>query len=99
MDEHSAMPPAPETPFSSARGNPCAQRISTFQQNDGGMQSLFGLNQVYFVGLIDVLQLYNVKKKMEHGVKMFRFKRKDISAVEPRLYFDRFMAFAETLVD
>lgn len=87
--------------FAYARENGVAHRINAFQQDDGGMKSSFnfGLNHVYFMGLIDVLQLYNVKKKMEHGVKMFRFKRNEISSVDPGLYFDRFMQFAETLVD
>lgn len=47
----------------------------------------------YYFSIIDILQEWNLKKKLERFVKIF-FKRLDpqgISAMEPRAYQDRFM--------
>ncbi|XP_062025683.1 phosphatidylinositol 4-phosphate 5-kinase 8 [Rosa rugosa] len=50
---------------------------------------------VLYMGIIDILQEYNVKKKLEHTYKSLRFDPLTISAVEPTLYAKRFINFLE----
>lgn len=61
---------------------------STSITNKGGRG-----NEIYFLGVIDILQKYNIRKKAENFVKSFTFDHTQISAVHPRLYADRFMKF------
>ncbi|KAF3793458.1 Phosphatidylinositol 4-phosphate 5-kinase 9 [Nymphaea thermarum] len=69
-----------------------AKRISKQYKND-----LF--HEVYDVviclGIIDILQAYNMKKKLEHAVKSLQFDSCSISAVDPKLYASRFKKFIE----
>lgn len=56
--------------------------------------------ETYFIGIIDILQEYNTKKKLEHVYKA-QILRKDptkISAVNPVVYGDRFLDFMITQV-
>jgi 1-phosphatidylinositol-4-phosphate 5-kinase len=48
---------------------------------------------LYYMGIIDILQEYNMKKKGEHFFKSFRFNADDISAVNSRKYGNRFIDF------
>ncbi|XP_031743775.1 phosphatidylinositol 4-phosphate 5-kinase 8 isoform X7 [Cucumis sativus] len=50
---------------------------------------------VLYMGIIDILQEYNVMKKLEHAYKSFRFDPVSISVVEPHLYATRFISFLE----
>ncbi|CAL2236346.1 unnamed protein product [Prunus armeniaca] len=50
---------------------------------------------VLYMGIIDILQEYNVKKKVEHAYKSLQFDPQSISAVEPKLYAKRFINFLE----
>ncbi|XP_030459126.1 phosphatidylinositol 4-phosphate 5-kinase 8-like isoform X1 [Syzygium oleosum] len=50
---------------------------------------------VLYMGIIDILQEYNLKKKMEHAYKSLQFDPLSISAVEPKLYAKRFISFLE----
>ncbi|XP_008449413.1 phosphatidylinositol 4-phosphate 5-kinase 7-like isoform X2 [Cucumis melo] len=50
---------------------------------------------VLYMGIIDILQEYNVVKKLEHAYKSFRFDPLSISVVEPHLYAARFISFLE----
>ncbi|KAL6179017.1 hypothetical protein ACLB2K_050533 [Fragaria x ananassa] len=50
---------------------------------------------VLYMGIIDILQEYNVKKKLEHAYKSLQFDPLTISAVEPKLYAKRFINFLE----
>jgi hypothetical protein len=51
--------------------------------------------EVYYLGIIDILQQYNLRKVGESWMKSLRYKRADISAVDPALYAQRFVAFLE----
>lgn len=44
---------------------------SAFQACHGGMASTPEANEIYYIGIIDVLQLYNTGKKMETFFKGF----------------------------
>jgi 1-phosphatidylinositol-4-phosphate 5-kinase len=50
---------------------------------------------VLYLGIIDILQEYNVKKQIEHCVKSLKYDPLSISAVEPSLYAKRFISFLE----
>jgi len=48
---------------------------------------------VLYMGIIDILQDYNMSKKLEHGWKSFYLDGQAISAVDPALYSKRFTNF------
>ncbi|KAG7395023.1 hypothetical protein PHYBOEH_004350 [Phytophthora boehmeriae] len=72
---------------------------SIFCKDDGG---IYGRDRhgrkngfVYFLGIIDILQQYNTRKIAETFFKGLRHNRKQISAVNPDFYGDRFIEFME----
>jgi len=78
--------------------------VSAFQTHCGGVQGILNsrsqskgktINETYFIGIIDILQEYNLKKKVESAVKGFRYSKKDISAIESSRYSERFLAFLQ----
>ena len=48
---------------------------------------------IIFFGIIDILQDYDISKKIEHTYKSFQYDPTSISAVDPRLYSKRFRDF------
>ncbi|XP_028080985.1 phosphatidylinositol 4-phosphate 5-kinase 7-like isoform X2 [Camellia sinensis] len=50
---------------------------------------------VLYLGIIDILQEYNMKKKIEHAYKSLQYDPMLISSVEPKLYSERFIKFLE----
>lgn len=48
---------------------------------------------IIFFGIIDILQDYDISKKLEHAYKAFQYDATSISAVDPRLYSRRFRDF------
>jgi len=82
---------------------------SIFYEDDGGIREFkidhdkqgksvelsTGGRYIYFVGIIDILQQYNSRKIAETFFKGFRHNRKQISAVNPDFYGDRFIQFIE----
>lgn len=50
-------------------------------------------DDIYFVGVIDILQQYNILKRGENFFKGFRHERATISAVPPPSYASRFVKF------
>ncbi|KAJ3447071.1 phosphatidylinositol 5-phosphate 4-kinase isoform a [Anaeramoeba flamelloides] len=73
------------------------QKISDFKRHNGGVRSLLDDKKnpkqcIYFLGIIDCLQLYNVKKKVEHGFKIVKhLTTTEMSAVDSKLYAKRFL--------
>ncbi|XP_015580936.1 phosphatidylinositol 4-phosphate 5-kinase 8 isoform X2 [Ricinus communis] len=53
---------------------------------------------VLYMGIIDILQEYNVKKKVENKCKSMKFDPVSISVVEPKLYAERFLKFLQQKV-
>jgi len=70
---------------------------SMFTNDDGGVSSVMSDgrpgNEIYFCGIIDILTQYGVKKKVESFGKSFRYSPKEISAVHPEFYANRFKDF------
>lgn len=52
---------------------------------------------VLYVGIIDILQEYNISKKIEHAYKSLQFDSISISAVDPEFYSKRFLGFIQTV--
>ncbi|XP_076938925.1 phosphatidylinositol 4-phosphate 5-kinase 9-like [Bidens hawaiensis] len=50
---------------------------------------------VLYLGIIDILQEYNITKKIEHRYKSFQFDSLSISAVDPTFYSQRFLKFIQ----
>ncbi|CAN0878698.1 Phosphatidylinositol 4-phosphate 5-kinase 9 [Linum grandiflorum] len=50
---------------------------------------------VLYLGIIDILQEYNMSKKIEHAYKSFQFDSLSISAVDPTFYSRRFLEFIQ----
>ena len=50
---------------------------------------------VLYLGIIDILQDYNLKKKLEHASKSLFLDPMSVSVVEPKLYAQRFINFLE----
>ena len=48
---------------------------------------------VIYCGIIDILQDYDISKKLEHAYKSLQVDPSSISAVDPKLYSKRFRDF------
>lgn len=48
---------------------------------------------VLYLGIIDILQDYNISKKIEHAYKSIQYDSVSISAVDPTFYSERFLEF------
>lgn len=80
-----------------------AERVSRngLDQHSGSGSSnstpLQGGGEVYdvilFFGIIDILQDYDISKKLEHAYKSLQVDSISISAVDPKLYSKRFRDF------
>ena len=63
-----------------------------FMQHHGGVLSDDG-NHLYFLGIIDILQKYNKKKKAAAFVKGMKYDSITLSTVPPDIYSTRFCDF------
>ncbi|KAF4403347.1 hypothetical protein CsatB_016781 [Cannabis sativa] len=52
---------------------------------------------VLYLGVIDILQEYNMTKKIEHAYKSLQFDSLSISAVDPTFYSQRFLEFIKKI--
>lgn len=62
-----------------------------FQQTGEPTGEFFGV--VMFFGVIDILQDYDISKKLEHAYKSIQYDPTSISAVDPKQYSKRFRDF------
>ncbi|XP_024516069.1 phosphatidylinositol 4-phosphate 5-kinase 9 [Selaginella moellendorffii] len=56
--------------------------------DDGTSSDVYDV--VLYLGIIDILQQYDITKRVEHAYKSLQFDSQSISAVDPRLYSNRF---------
>ncbi|KAG2212248.1 uncharacterized protein EV154DRAFT_498809 [Mucor mucedo] len=86
----------PDTPFDERRN--CA-----FYADDGGFQATDERNRagpaLYFLGIIDILTPYDMKKKSEHFFKSLTQDKNAISSVKPKVYGNRFMGFMSNALE
>ncbi|ONK57275.1 uncharacterized protein A4U43_C10F18400 [Asparagus officinalis] len=52
---------------------------------------------VLYLGIIDILQAYDMNKKIEHAYKSIQFDSLSISVVDPEFYSKRFLDFIQTV--
>lgn len=67
-----------------------------FQQFYGGIQALTQ-NEVFYIGIIDTLTDYNIKKMSEHLSKSVIYDSKQVSCVPPQEYQERFVRYLQTI--
>jgi len=76
--------------------------ISIFQVNLNGIRGWSDVNsgeagsprkEIYFMGIIDILQEFNFKKQFESTYKGIRYNKNAISAISSRKYAERFMEY------
>ncbi|KAH9310421.1 hypothetical protein KI387_025456 [Taxus chinensis] len=75
-----------------ARAN---RRLPRVVQDSPPEGELFGedYDVVLYFGIIDILQDYDIAKRLEHAYKSLQFDSHSISAVDPKLYSKRFQDF------
>ncbi|GMI34972.1 hypothetical protein TeGR_g2239, partial [Tetraparma gracilis] len=70
---------------------------------DGGVDCLFTSagrsSEIYFSGIIDILQQYNSRKRAETFFKGLMFDTKQISCVDPKWYAQRFLNYMEQMME
>lgn len=71
--------------------------MNYFYRQDGGIQATNEQNQplpeIYYLGIIDCLTYYSVRKRLETFFRSFGQSRSTISAVPPKEYGVRFLKF------
>ena len=73
-----------------------ARRKLPQEETDSADAELYEIyDVVLYLGIIDILQNYNMKKKIEHAYKSLQHDPMSISSVEPKLYSKRFIDFLE----
>ncbi|PKU82068.1 Phosphatidylinositol 4-phosphate 5-kinase 8 [Dendrobium catenatum] len=76
-----------------------AQANQKLLHNEGPDSPEVDLFEVYdvvlYLGIIDILQEYDITKKVEHTCKSLKNDPLTISAVDPKLYSRRFISFLE----
>jgi hypothetical protein len=55
--------------------------------------------EIYFVGIIDILQKWNAKKRIAGATKGLRYERIKLSTVNPKDYANRFLKFMNSVMD
>ncbi|XP_010675169.2 phosphatidylinositol 4-phosphate 5-kinase 1 [Beta vulgaris subsp. vulgaris] len=77
-----------------------AERVSRteYEGSNGTPRSVNGndgevLDVIVYFGIIDILQDYDISKRLEHAYKSFQVDAASISAVDPKLYSKRFRDF------
>ncbi|KAG2242095.1 hypothetical protein Bca52824_096060 [Brassica carinata] len=80
-----------------ARAERMARRSDFDQYSSGGGTNYLSHGEVYevvlYFGIIDILQDYDISKKIEHAYKSLQADPASISAVDPKLYSKRFRDF------
>lgn len=80
-----------------ARAERMARRSDFDQYTSGGGANYPSHGEMYevvlYFGVIDILQDYDITKKIEHAYKSLQADPASISAVDPKLYSKRFRDF------
>ena len=85
-----------------SRGTDGGRWESAWSTDMGGVRGMNGdftpRAEIYYMGLIDVLQEYNAKKRAEHALKSITADSSKISSVDPSFYAERFLDWLQTHV-
>jgi 1-phosphatidylinositol-4-phosphate 5-kinase len=68
------------------------------EADDGGMLSEDG-DELYFMGIIDILTNYGARKKLEHLFKTSFHKKAEVSCAPPDYYAQRFLEFMDRIIE
>lgn len=72
---------------------------SIFLKENGGIRSSTEENldsqELYFMGIIDILTPYSTFKKIEHIFKTIRYSGHEVSTVNPSQYANRLLSFVK----
>ena len=93
---------APSSPSQAAATPLPAECLTHFQRDAGGLRATtIAGPSLYFIAIIDVLQSYDVTKRVERCWKVYgRCKRGDgISAIDPQRYRARFLRAMESVTE
>lgn len=106
-DGYISDPPSPKLTHIPKHGTPHDLNHeyfhSIFQENDGGMRAIdeggVATGKIYYMGIIDILMMYSLRKQVEHAYKTLRYgKSEEISSVSPEEYATRFYEFVSTSI-
>jgi len=78
---------------------------SCYQKFKGGLVAMCDnpasdhhLSHIYFFGIIDILQEFNAKKRMESTYKCIRYNKKAISSISSKAYATRFLEYMDQCI-
>ena len=73
--------------------------LSRWMQTSGGIEGRTPLwkREVYFLSIIDILQVYDLGKRAEHVVKGLKYSAQEISSVHAKPYADRFIQYIDSV--
>jgi len=95
MSRSSTVLPTFEIPEDSGSSGPKYESI--FEKEEGGIRGRTEdgteLDEYYYIGIIDILMLYTVRKQLEHAYKSVMSAGGEISSVAPDEYAERFVKF------
>ncbi|MCL7035590.1 hypothetical protein MKW94_011952 [Papaver nudicaule] len=74
----------------------CARAVP---KNEVGSTAQSFNNVRLFFGIIDMLQGYNVVKRLEHAYKALQFDSRKITSVNPKVYSSRFQEYLNTVFE
>ncbi|EFA85370.1 phosphatidylinositol-4-phosphate 5-kinase family protein [Heterostelium album PN500] len=72
---------------------------SSMSEHEEDESLRFEEGTIYYIGLIDTLTTYDMKKRGEHAIKSVLFDKTQISAVSPKDYRTRFIKYIQTIVE
>ena len=73
--------------------NPCFISLSIANMGQKTETEAAPGDAIYFMGIIDILQQYDLRKRAEHALKVLYQPADGISAVDPAAYGKRFVRF------
>jgi 1-phosphatidylinositol-4-phosphate 5-kinase len=84
-------------PVSSFGFNPRERSMSCFYCEGGGLRASYQddspADEIYYLGIIDILTPYGKTKRIESFFKSIRYRWEEISAINPMDYAKRFVRF------
>lgn len=72
--------------------------VRFYSPESGGPVVCSSETEIFFVGVIDILQDYNAFKMVESGIKALMYSKRDYSCVSPDLYAQRFINFISSII-
>jgi len=75
-----------------------AQAMDEATEDQTGETTEVHRDEKYFMGIIDILQPYDYRKRFEIGLKAMVYDKSAISAAEPEFYGRRFLSFMKDLL-